>query len=361
MMSKPKVLVTGATGKTGGAVVAELLGAGFPVRALVRAQDGRAAALQRAGAEVVVADLFDPDQMLDALRGTQRAYFVPPFHAFAVQSAVTFALAAREAGLEAIVQMSQWVSHRHHPAYMTRQTWLMDHLFADLRGVAHVILNPGMFADNFLRLIDFAALLGVWPMLTGAGKSAPVSTEDIARVAAAVLAAPERHAGMTYRPTGPALLDAREMAAIIAQAVGHRVLPVRMPFRLFLKAARQQGVDPEPLSAFRHYLTEIDRGTFAYGGGVTEVVQELTGRPAEPFDIIARRYAAMPFARQTLGARLRAAARFMAVPLVPGWNLDKWDRQHGFPLGRAPTLAIDDDRWREEHSLSDGRQRPAFA
>lgn len=243
-MIRPKVLVTGATGKTGGAVVAELLRAGFPVRAVVRGADDRAAALQRAGAEVVEADLFDPDQMLDAMRGTQRAYFVPPFHAFAVQSAVTFALAAREAGLEAIVQMSQWLSHRHHPAYMTRQTWLMDHLFADLRGVAHVILNPGMFADNFLRLIDFAALLGIWPMLTGAGKSAPVSTEDIARVAAAVLAAPERHAGMTYRPTGPALLDAREMAGIVARAVGHRVLPVRMPFGLFLKAQDSRGWSP---------------------------------------------------------------------------------------------------------------------
>ena len=77
-MTKPTILVTGATGKTGGAVVTQLLAKGFPVRAVVRALDGRAEALRSAGAEVAVADLYDPDQLLDAMRGTQRAYYVAP-------------------------------------------------------------------------------------------------------------------------------------------------------------------------------------------------------------------------------------------------------------------------------------------
>ena len=46
-MTHPKILVTGATGKTGGAVIAELLGKGFPVRAVVRRRDARSAALER--------------------------------------------------------------------------------------------------------------------------------------------------------------------------------------------------------------------------------------------------------------------------------------------------------------------------
>jgi uncharacterized protein YbjT (DUF2867 family) len=92
--------------------------------------------------------------------------------------------------------MSQWTSHRNHPALMTRQTWLMDKMFAEFRGIAHTILNPGLFADDFLRVIDSAALLGFFPMLTGDGKVAPVANEDIARTAVAVLMAPERHDGM---------------------------------------------------------------------------------------------------------------------------------------------------------------------
>lgn len=66
----PKILVTGATGKTGGAMVAQLLEKGLPVRAIVRSRDARSKRLDRLGAETVVADLFDPDQMLEAMRGT---------------------------------------------------------------------------------------------------------------------------------------------------------------------------------------------------------------------------------------------------------------------------------------------------
>ena len=154
---KPKVLVTGATGKTGGAVVSELLAKDVPVRAIVRGRDARSAALDKRGVETVIADMYDPDQLLDALKGTQRAYYVPPMQPYMIQAAVAFAVAAREARIEAILQMSQWTSHRAHPAAMTQQTWLVDRMFADLPGIAHTILNPGMFADNFLRTIDYIA------------------------------------------------------------------------------------------------------------------------------------------------------------------------------------------------------------
>ncbi len=68
-MINPKVLVTGATGKTGGAVVTQLLAKGWPVRAIVRGRDARSDLLQRRGAEVVVADIFDPGQLMDAMDG----------------------------------------------------------------------------------------------------------------------------------------------------------------------------------------------------------------------------------------------------------------------------------------------------
>lgn len=54
-MRKPKILVTGATGKTGSVVVTELLKAGYPVRAIVSRQEGRSARLRARGAEIAVA------------------------------------------------------------------------------------------------------------------------------------------------------------------------------------------------------------------------------------------------------------------------------------------------------------------
>lgn len=205
--SAPKFLVTGAAGKTGSVVVAQLLERGFPVRALVRSGDLRSQRLEKLGAEIVVANLFDPDQLLEAMEGVHRAYYCPPFSPFMLQSAMAFAVAAREAKLESIVQMGQWLSNPVHPALGTRQTWLIDQMFSMVPGVAHTIVNPGMFADNFLRVIDFASLLGIFPFVIGKSRSAPVSNEDMARVIVAALLDPKRHDGKTYRPTGPQLLS----------------------------------------------------------------------------------------------------------------------------------------------------------
>ncbi len=350
MSTKPTILVTGATGKTGRAVVTALLAEGFPVRAMVRTLDERAERLRRAGAEVAKADIFDPDQLAAAMRGTHRAYFVPPFHPHALQSAVAFAVSARSAGLESIVQMSQWTSHRNHPVKLTRQTWLTDELFAALPGIAHTIINPGMFADNFLRTMDFAAQLGIYPVLSGDAKAAPVSNEDIARTVVAVLRDPGAHCGKSYRPSGPELLSGKQMAAAVAQAVGHRVIPVALPYPLFTKVARRQGVDPLSVSAFLRYIGgDMKGGVLEFEGGVTDVLEKLTGAPAESFLTTARRYAALPFARQTPANRIRTLTTFMIAPFLPGYRLSRLDRQWGMPTPPNPSIGIQDARWREEH------------
>ena len=351
-MKNPTILVTGATGKTGGAVVDQLVAKGFPVRAVIRSRDARSERLDRLGVETVFADPFDPDQLLAAMRGTQRAYYLPVFDPYMIQGSAAFAVAAQEAKLESIVQMGQWLSHRSHPAIMTRQTWLTDRLLGQIPGVAHTIINPGMFADNFLRVMDFAALLGIFPVLTGDGRAAPVSNEDMARVAAALLIDPAGHEGKTYRPTGPVLLSGKEMAAEVAMVLGRRVTAVNLPFWMFRKVARQQRINPLEISGFRFYVEEMKRGTFELDGGVTDVVRELTGEPAESFRTTASRYAAMPFAKPTVINRLKAFLNFNRTPFYWGYDLEKWDREMGFPVPPTPSLSIDDAGWRGEHGAS---------
>lgn len=351
-MTAPLIMVTGATGGVGQPLVAELLARGLPVRALVRRPDARSAALAAKGAEIVAADMFDPDQLEAAMKGVQRAFYLPPMRPQMMQSAVAFALAAKAARVEHIVSMSQWTSHRAHPANMTRQTWLNDGLFDLVPDAAHTVFNPGMFAHNFLRTIDFAALLGFYPILSGEGRAAPVSNEDMARTAAAILAeGPDRHGSKRYRPTGPQLLDGREMAAIIARVVGHRVLPFNMPFWLFAKAGRLQGVDPYEIASLSHYMQDMRAGTFSFEGGVTDVVEQLTGRPAESFETTARRYAALPFARPTLANRMKAFWNFNRVPFQPGVDARRLDRQLAVPAIVGPTLAIEDPQWRQSHAM----------
>ena len=67
-MIKPRIIVTGATGKTGSVVVNELLKAGYPVRALVHKEDARSAYLREQGAELAVADMSDVERVAEALK-----------------------------------------------------------------------------------------------------------------------------------------------------------------------------------------------------------------------------------------------------------------------------------------------------
>src|SRR5215472_3686940 len=261
-MIKPEILVTGATGRTGSAVVTQLLAKDYPVRATVRVRDARSDLLQRRGAEIVVADIFDPSQLVDAMRGAQRAYYCPPYHPFVIQSASAFAAAARETGLEQIIGLSQWLAGPNHPALMSRQLWLIDRMFAVLPNIAHTVIIPGLFADSpYLEMMPFAAHLGVFPLpVAGESRDAPPSVADIARVAVAALLDPASHAGKSYRPTGPKLLTVTEMVAIIGRVAGHKVRQVRTPLWMFYKAAKAEGNEPILLSGLRHWFQDLDRG-----------------------------------------------------------------------------------------------------
>ena len=115
-MSKPKILVTGATGKTGVSTTLGLLEKGFRVRALVRKIDARAERLRAGGAEIVVGSLESYRDLEVAMKGVVRAYFCPPLEPGTLRRAALFVAAAQEAKLEAVVQLSQWVADAVHPA-----------------------------------------------------------------------------------------------------------------------------------------------------------------------------------------------------------------------------------------------------
>lgn len=347
-MKQPKILVTGATGRTGRAVVDELLAKDIPVRALVHSKDARSAALERKGAETVVADMFDLDQLLAAMRGTQRAYYLPFYHPYMIQSATAFAVATQEAKLEAVVSLGQWLASPIHPSLTTRQTWLADQVLSMVPGVAHVRVNPGYFADNYLQLIDYAAHLGVFPTITGDGKDAPPSNEDIARVVVAVLMDPDKHAGKVYRPTGPALLSGNDMAEILSRVLSRKVRRVDLPWKLFLKAARTANVGAFLVGNLRYYVEDHKQGAFALGAPTNDVL-EVTGRPAEDFETTARRYAARPEAQRNFANWLRTSVDFMRSPLVPGYNPERLDRELHLPKPPASRRAMANESWKVEH------------
>jgi NAD(P)H dehydrogenase (quinone) len=351
-MIKPRIIVTGATGRTSSVVASELLKAGYPVRAMVRRDDDRSALLKAQGAEIAVADMSDVERIADALRDVQGAYYCPPLDPYMIQGAVAFTVAAKEARLERIVSLTQWLASPSHPSLMTRQHWLVDRLFSMTPGVAHTIVNPGFFADSYLVTIGLAAHLGLFPWMYGKSRNAPPSNEDIARVAVAALMNPARHAGKSYRPTGPELLGAEDMAKAIGRAVGRSVRVVPTPTWLFMKAARMAGMSIDVMSNVRYYIDDHKRGAFELGAPTTDVL-DVTGRSPENFETIARRYAAQPRNQRKLGNWIREFVEFMIAPLSPGFNLDQYDRELRRPFPSEPQLAPEGKVWRREHGIAD--------
>lgn len=351
-MVHPKVLVTGATGRTGSVVVSELLAAGYPVRALLHREDGRSAALRARSVEIAIGEMTDFAAVCAAMQGVQRAYWLPPYDPAMLTGAVVFATAARQARLESVVALSQWLASPSHPALQTRQHWLADRLFEMIQGTAVTTVNPGFFADSpYLATINLVAHLGILPWMFGDTWTAPPSVEDIGRVAAAALMDPARHAGRTYRPTGPQLLSGEEMARILGRVFDRNVRLVPTPMRIFLKAAYLDGYPLVLLASMAHYIEEHRRGAFTLRAPNNDV-QQVTGRAPESFETVARRLASHPSNRRSTANTLREFARFMSIPFVPMPSLSRYLRGLRIAAPSRPEYTDESAVWQREHGLS---------
>jgi uncharacterized protein YbjT (DUF2867 family) len=152
-MADPLYLISGATGTTGRVAVTALRHAGKRVRALVHKEDARAEALREQGAEIVVGELLDLDQVRAAMEGVRGAYFVYPFKPGLIEAAAFFSQAAIEAGVESIVNMSQKSARREAKSEAARDHWITEQVF-DWSGVPTTHIRPTFFAEWLLYPMD---------------------------------------------------------------------------------------------------------------------------------------------------------------------------------------------------------------
>jgi NAD(P)H dehydrogenase (quinone) len=130
-MSRAKTLVIGATGMTGSHTVQLLLKRGHTVRAIAHNEDERSMRLQELGAEVVIGDLLNLNDVRLAFSGIRGAYFVYPLSPTLVQATAIFAQAAKEAEVEIVANMSQWNSRPSAKSPATINHWLSE------QGIGH--------------------------------------------------------------------------------------------------------------------------------------------------------------------------------------------------------------------------------
>jgi NAD(P)H dehydrogenase (quinone) len=213
-----RILVTGAAGQLGGIggrIVEILRAADVPVRALVRRDDERAVHLRRLGAEVVIADLVQPDQVVSALEGCRRVYFGMGVSPSYLEATLVMAAAAREIGsLELLVNMSQMTVSELNLRQMTgsRQQqlhWLCEQALY-WSGLPVVHLRPTAFQQNLLFWSWAAESIeesGTIRLPFGRGRTSPIAARDVAEVSAVILRHPSGYAGRVIELTGPRSID----------------------------------------------------------------------------------------------------------------------------------------------------------
>src|SRR5262247_3904854 len=282
---RPAILVTGAAGQLGAVgrtVTGLLLDRGLRVRAMVRRNDDRAAALRTAGAEVVVGDLLEPADVYRVVSGCGRVYFGMSVSAGYLEASVTMAAVAREVGVNALVNMSQMTVSEMSIQNTTssgqqRQHWLSEQALA-WSGLPVVTIRPTMFLESFFPLAaSTVRTRGRIEVPFGRGKTSPVAAADVARVVAAVLADPEPHLGRIYELTGPRSQDMHGVAREFSDALNREVTYSDIPPDDWERGIKKWGV-PEHLT--RHIVAMGELHRAGRYDRMADGVERVTGRPA---------------------------------------------------------------------------------
>jgi len=268
------VLVTGATGRVGRAVVAQLLAAGVPVRALTRRPD---AAGLPAAVEVVAGDLTVPDSLDAALQGVEAVFLLwtaPPDTAPAVVERL-----ASHARRVVFLSSPHKTPHPffQQPNPMARFHAHVERLIA-AAGLESTIIRPGMFASNAqfwwapaIRDGDVVR----WPY--GAAETAPIDERDIAAVAARALYE-EGHTGGDYVLTGPESLSQAEQVSVIGVALGRQIRFEELSPEEFRRETAGRWPGPVVDMLLAAWGATIGRPAF-----VTSTVADVVGSPPRTF------------------------------------------------------------------------------
>ena len=264
------VLITGATGKQGGAVARALAGKGFRLRAMTRKPTSDAArALAAMGVEIVAGDLDDAESLKAALTGAWGAFAVQNTWEAGVEreeeQGKRFATVSKEAGVQHFVYSSVGSAHRNTGIPHFENKWRVEQTVRGLGFPSHVIIRPVFFMENltspwFLNGDTLATAMDPETVLQ------MIAVEDIGRYGARAFTDAEALRGREIDLAGDAATMPRT-AEILSQGLGRPITFVQLP----IDDVRKNSED------FALMLEWFDRG--GYNADIAGLEREFGIRP----------------------------------------------------------------------------------
>ena len=265
-MNRKPILVTGASGVLGRAIVTTFTEAGLSVRQAVRNPEKA-----KSGVESVRLDFTEPATISPALAGIGGLLLMAPaLDPNAPAELGPVVARAKDVGVQHIAFISAFGVNYNEQAPLR----VVEHIVID-SGVPYTILRPNFFMENFSEGFLSGSIKGQGGIFlaAGDGKTSFISVRDIA--AAAFKAFQSPLAGQELDLTGPEALDHSEAAKIISEASGRPVAYHSLTEEQMVAGARAIGM-PEPAIA---YLTVLYGAVRAgYAAAVTSDFEKVTGR-----------------------------------------------------------------------------------
>ncbi len=261
MVNERTILITGATGKQGGAVACALAGKGFKIRALTRKPEGDAAkALAKTGAEIVKGDLDDAASVAKALEGAWGVFAVQNTWEAGVareeDQGKRLANLAREARVQHFVYSSVGSAHRKTGIPHFENKWRVEETVRGLRFPSHVILRPVFFMEN----LTSPSFLNGDKLVTALDPSTRlqmIAVRDIGEYGARAFIDGEKLSGREIDIAGDEL-TMPQAAEILGRALGKKMDFVRIPIGEVRKHSEDFAIMLEWFDRVG-YNAEIDR------------------------------------------------------------------------------------------------------
>ncbi len=282
------ILVMGATGTVGSAVVKQLAQAADDARVRVathRRKSGEEA--KEHNFEEVELDFARPETVAAALEGVDKLFLLTPVMLDAASVVASIAEAAKRAGVKRIVRLSAIGADPRGQLTLGRWHGEAEEVIKS-SGVPYVMLRPTSFMQNFVNFFAPAIKAqNAFYAPAGDGRVSLVDARDVAAVAVAALTQ-DRHEGQAYELTGPEALSYHDVAERLSRATGKQINYVNVSEDDARKGMAAMGIPAWFIEPFLE-LYALQRA--GYAAGISPAVAEVTGREPITFAQFAADYA----------------------------------------------------------------------
>ena len=287
MTAQAKVLVMGATGQVGGALIPLLeQQADLQVIAAVR-NPAKAAKLT---VPTVHLDLDDFASFAPALEGIDRVFMATGYTVDMLRQSKDLVNSAKRAGVKQIVHLGACGDDDTRVAHYGWHQFIERYI--ESSSITYTHLRPEIFMQNLLGYGGESYVeRGVIKHYVGSARLSWVDCEDVAAVAAVCLSDPKKHAGKTYR-LGYEAKTYYQLSEVFTKVLGQEFSYEPQPPVDFLRNVLAAGAEPAYMKCVFDSYTDLTNGIDIRSDQTFDGFHDLTGREPHTLADFARRYSA---------------------------------------------------------------------